>query len=84
VTLAKVDEAVGAIVKALDERWGGDVACLFGSQVRGARPADCGALDRAAKDPELPIEFDARLNEFHLVSGRGPGQRQCGVGVDRF
>jgi hypothetical protein len=32
---------------------------------------DCGALDRAAKDPELPIEFDARLNEFHLVYGRG-------------
>jgi hypothetical protein len=32
---------------------------------------DCGALDRAAKDPDLPIEFDARLNEFHLVHGRG-------------
>jgi hypothetical protein len=26
-------------------------------------------LDSAAKDPELPIEFDARLNEFNLVQG---------------
>jgi hypothetical protein len=32
---------------------------------------DCGALDRAAKDPDVPIEFDARLNEFHPVHARG-------------
>jgi hypothetical protein len=32
---------------------------------------DCGALDRAAKDPDLPIEFDAGLNEFTLVHGLG-------------
>jgi hypothetical protein len=32
---------------------------------------DCGALDRAARDPELPVEFDAKLNEFNLVHGPG-------------
>jgi hypothetical protein len=26
-------------------------------------------MDRAAKDPASPIEFDARLNEFNLVHG---------------
>jgi hypothetical protein len=32
---------------------------------------ECGTLDRAAKDPDLPFEFDARLNEFNLVHGLG-------------
>jgi hypothetical protein len=30
-------------------------------------PCDCGSLDRAAKDPDHPIAFDARLNEFNYV-----------------
>jgi hypothetical protein len=34
-------------------------------------PCDCGFLDRAAKDPTLPIEFDAELNEFHVVCAQG-------------
>jgi hypothetical protein len=34
-------------------------------------PCDCGLLDRAAKDPKLPIEFDAKLNEFHVVCAQG-------------
>jgi hypothetical protein len=33
-------------------------------------PCDCGYLDDAAKNPEHPIEFDARLNEFSIVHGK--------------
>ena len=32
-------------------------------------PCDCGTLQNAADDPNLPIEFDEKLNEFHLVYG---------------
>jgi hypothetical protein len=32
---------------------------------------DCGYLDRASKDPDHPIEFDARLNEFNFVHAGG-------------
>ena len=28
---------------------------------------DCGVLEEAARHPDVPIEFDPRLNEFHLV-----------------
>jgi hypothetical protein len=34
-------------------------------------PCDCGYLDRAAKDPDHPIEFDARLNEFNVIHAGG-------------
>jgi len=30
---------------------------------------DCGALQRAAEDDATPVEFDKKLNEFHLVYG---------------
>jgi hypothetical protein len=32
---------------------------------------DCGYLERASKDPDHPIEFDARLNEFNFVQADG-------------
>jgi hypothetical protein len=31
----------------------------------------CGALDRAVADPEAPIVFDAKMNEFHVLLGSG-------------
>ena len=32
-------------------------------------PSACGWLERAAEDLETPIEFDRRLNEYHLRRG---------------
>jgi hypothetical protein len=29
----------------------------------------CGWCERAADDPQTPIEFDAELNEYHIVRG---------------
>jgi hypothetical protein len=29
----------------------------------------CEWLERAANDPECPVEFDAKLNEYHIVRG---------------
>ena len=29
----------------------------------------CDWLERAADDPECPVEFDAKLNEYHIVRG---------------
>jgi hypothetical protein len=37
-------------------------------------PCDCHWLERAAEDPEWPVEFDERLNEYHLRHGSGQGQ----------
>src|SRR5260221_44437 len=34
-------------------------------------PCDCGYLDRASKDPDHPIEFDASLNEFNFIHPGG-------------
>jgi hypothetical protein len=34
-------------------------------------PCDCGYLDRATKDPDHPIEFDVRLNEFNFIHAGG-------------
>src|SRR6185369_12378847 len=34
---------------------------------RGA--CKCEWLERAADDPKCPVEFDAELNEYHLVRG---------------
>lgn len=31
------------------------------------QPCECGYLQRAADAPDLPIVYDARLNEFNLV-----------------
>jgi hypothetical protein len=35
----------------------------------------CGYLQRMAKDPAIPIEFDQRINEFHFTfpDPRGDG-----------
>jgi hypothetical protein len=30
------------------------------------KPCACGYLERAARDPDLPIEFDERLREYHF------------------
>jgi hypothetical protein len=32
---------------------------------------DCGWLERAARDPTCPIEFDPELNEYHLKKANG-------------
>jgi hypothetical protein len=32
-------------------------------------PCDCGYLERLANDPDMPVQFDARMNEFHFVYG---------------
>jgi len=29
----------------------------------------CGWLERAAYDPKTPVEFDAELNEYHIIRG---------------
>jgi hypothetical protein len=34
-------------------------------------PCDCGLLGRAARNPQLPVEFDAELNEFNIVHAYG-------------
>ena len=30
------------------------------------KPCTCGFLERQADDPDSPIEFDARMNEYHF------------------
>jgi hypothetical protein len=37
----------------------------WGSKTEQA--CDCGVLEQAAKNPDIPIEFDPRLNEFQIV-----------------
>jgi hypothetical protein len=32
-------------------------------------PCKCEWFERAADDPMCPVEFDAELNEYHLVRG---------------
>ncbi len=39
-----------------------------------APPCGCKWFDRAAKDPAFPVVYDARMNEFHLITHDGRGQ----------
>src|SRR5262245_20192105 len=32
---------------------------------------DCRTLERLSKEPSMPIEFDAKLNEYHLLGAAG-------------
>ncbi len=42
----------------------------------------CGALQRAAEEPSIPIVFDARLNEYHIMNiGRDKGEEDLDVGL---
>jgi hypothetical protein len=36
-----------------------------------APKCDCGSLERYSKEPSIPIEFDARLNEYHIRGAAG-------------
>jgi hypothetical protein len=36
-----------------------------------APECDCRALQRYSKEPSIPIAFDAKLNEFHIVGAAG-------------
>lgn len=38
-----------------------------------APACDCRWFDRAAKNPDIPITFDERMNEFHLMQIDGNG-----------
>jgi hypothetical protein len=40
----------------MDPRW-----------TRTEEPCECGSLQRAAEDPDLPVRFDPRMNEFNFV-----------------
>ena len=40
---------------------------------------DCNTLQDAADNPHLPIEFDAKLNEFHLVYDVNGGKGQMNL-----
>jgi hypothetical protein len=31
-------------------------------------PCKCGYLERASDEPEIPIVFDARVNEYHVTN----------------
>lgn len=73
MTPANLDEAVGAIVSALDERWGVDVAWLFGSQVRGSRPDS---------DIDLAVLFRTSPSPLELLEVRADLERLAGVPVD--
>ncbi len=33
----------------------------------------CGYLEESARDPKLPIKFDAELNEYHIAGDVSPG-----------
>jgi hypothetical protein len=36
-----------------------------------APKCECGVLERLSKEPSVPIEFDAKLNEYHIVGALG-------------
>jgi hypothetical protein len=36
-----------------------------------APECDCGSLERHSKEPSVPIEFDEKLNEFHILGKSG-------------
>lgn len=36
-----------------------------------APECDCRYLDRLSKEPSAPIEFDAKLNEYHIAGANG-------------
>ena len=42
-------------------------------------PCTCGWLEKCADDPDWPIEYDASLNEFHIIMKGSDGQPAQGM-----
>jgi predicted nucleotidyltransferase len=69
----ELNDAVDALVRDLDRRWGVDAAWLFGSQVRGAR---------ADSDIDLAVLFRGRPNAPQLLEARADLEALAGRPVD--
>ena len=69
----ELNDAVEAILRDLDRRWGVDAAWLFGSQVRGAR---------ADSDIDLAILFRDRPDGAKLLDARADLEQLVGRPVD--
>lgn len=73
VTEAKLDEAVRAIVSALDARWPVDAAWLFGSQVRASR---------ADSDIDIAVLFGTPPDPADLLRAGADLEQAAGAPVD--
>jgi predicted nucleotidyltransferase len=69
----ELNDAVEAIRRDLDGRWGVDAAWLFGSQVRGARPDS---------DIDLAVLFRDRPDAQDLLDARAELEQLAGRPVD--
>lgn len=69
----EVSDAVQAILRELDQRWGVDAAWLFGSQVRGAR---------TDSDIDLAVLFRGRPDGAELLDARADLAALVGRQVD--
>jgi hypothetical protein len=56
-----------------------------GLELNGIQPCRCGFLLEVARSPDMPIEFDDALNEFHIVRPNGfTVMRYCPFCGDRL
>jgi predicted nucleotidyltransferase len=69
----ELNDAVDAILRDLDRRWGVDAAWLFGSQVRGAR---------ADSDIDLAVLFGGRPQAQEMLDARAELEHLAGRPVD--